>query len=116
MDIKSLLLTPLKQTTVTRPMLGSEFPLQRLTAARLAAFDKDMKEAQKQEDADSIQKVSAQLILDSIVDDAGSPIAAVVTADELLSVHTPNAISAALNTICNLNYMIDSSESDAKNG
>ncbi|WP_412497292.1 hypothetical protein [Vibrio fluvialis] len=115
MTLKNQLLKPMAPVPVKRMLLGSEFPLQRLTAARLSCYDKEIKEYEKAADGEKIQLISASLILDSILDEKGKPMSDSVTPEQLLNVHTAFALSSAVQVICKLNYMDDGAEDEAKN-
>lgn len=115
MSIKDQLLTPLAITPVTVSMLGGEFNVTRLTAARLNQFDKQVKKFQASQDGNKLNIEAAQLVLDSVLDENNTPLSATTTADDLMVVHTPTAINAAMTRLLQLNFMSEGAEQEAKN-
>lgn len=116
MSIKTQLLTPLKQTPITVTILGSEYDVTRLTTARLNSYDKQIKKHQSDNNGEKLNEESAQLVLDSMLDEDGIPLSASVTANDLMTAHTPTAINAAVARLIKLNFMADGAEQEAKNG
>ncbi|HBC3857015.1 hypothetical protein [Vibrio parahaemolyticus] len=114
MNAKDLLLSPEKPVPVTRTLLGGEFQLTRLTAERLSQYDKKRHKYSEEQDADKLNENSAQLVLESVLDDNGVPMSKSVTAKELLAVKTMTSINAATRVILTMNYMVEGSEEVAK--
>ncbi|KYO58404.1 hypothetical protein [Vibrio parahaemolyticus] len=114
MSIKSLLLTPEKPVPVTRTLLGAELELIRLSAARLSEFEKSRVKYSQEQNADKLNENTAKLVLDSIIDEHGKPMSQSVKPGELLQAKSVAAINSAMRVVLELNYMMDSAETDAK--
>ncbi|PSW53018.1 hypothetical protein [Photobacterium leiognathi] len=115
MSIKSQLLTPIKQTPISITILGGEYNVTRLTAARLNSYDKDIKKHQADNNGEKLNEASAALVLDSIIDEDGLPMSSSVSTSDLMCVHTPTAINAAVTRLIQLNFMGEGAEAEAKN-
>ncbi|HDY8168867.1 TPA: hypothetical protein RQK98_004196 [Vibrio vulnificus] len=116
MDLKSQLLQTTELSPVTVTMLGGEFPVRRLTAARLNHHDKTVKKYQAEQNGEQLNTAAAQLVLDSILDENGQPMSESVTPADLMAVHTPMAINAAVSKLIQVNFLGDDAEDDAKKG
>lgn len=114
MSVKDSLLKPTPQPTEKVAMFGGEFPVRRLSAARVQAFIKDQTRAQEQNEYEEIVTLGAQLVLDSIVDDNGTPLSTEVTAEQLLELYSHGQISAALDAVMDVNYLSERSKAAAK--
>ncbi|MDW1950437.1 hypothetical protein R7P34_12870 [Vibrio sp. 780] len=114
MKAKDLLLSPEQPVPVTRTLLGGEFKLIRLTAESLSLYDKKRQQYSEEQDADKLNENSAQLVLDSILDDDGVPMSKSVSPKELLAVKTMTSINSATRVILTMNYMVEGSEEAAK--
>lgn len=114
MSLKSQLLSPLALAPVTVTLLGGEYPVQRLTASRLSQHDKEVKKHTKAQDGEKLNAEAAQLVLDSILDENGEPMSKSVTAKDLMNVHTPVAINAAVGQLIKINYLGADAEDEAK--
>lgn len=114
MNLKSQLLKPAQLTPVTLKIMGGEFPVRRLTAARLNQYDKAIKKHQKTQDGEQLNTCSAQLIIDSVLDENNQPMAESVTAADLMAVHSPVVINAAISAITKLNFLGEDAEEEAK--
>ncbi|MBS9903246.1 hypothetical protein [Vibrio alginolyticus] len=114
MNLKSQLLKPAELSPVTVTMLGGEFPVRRLTAARLSAHDKAVRKHQKEQDGEQLNIVAAQLVLDSILDENNQPMSESVSTNDLMEVHTPMAINVAVSALIQVNYLGEDAEVSAK--
>lgn len=116
MNLKSQLLKAVELAPITLTMLGGEFPVRRLTAARLNQYDKSVKKYQAEQNGEQLTTEAAKLVLDSILDESNKPMSESVTADQLMSVQTPMAINAAVQKLIHVNYLGDDAEAEAKKG
>ncbi|HCE2429426.1 TPA: hypothetical protein NGU10_001474 [Vibrio parahaemolyticus] len=114
MNLKSKLLTPVELAPVTVSILGDEFPARRLTAACLSEHDKLVRKYQADNNGEKLNIQAAKLILDSILDENNRPMSESVKPADLMAIHTPLAINAAVTKIININYLSDDAEDTAK--
>lgn len=114
MNLKSKLLKPALRKTVMLSIMGDAFPVRHLTASRLNQHDKDIRKHQKAQDGEQLNTCSAQLVLDSILDEKGEPMSNSVTPAELMESHSPLDINAAISAITKLNFLGEETEQAAK--
>ena len=114
MNLKEQLLQSTDLTPVHVTLLGCEYRIKRLTAAQLSQHDKYVRQYQSDSNVEQLNLVAAQMILDSILDEKGLPMAKSVKASELMDVHTPLAINSAVSELIKVNYLSDDAEVTAK--
>lgn len=114
MNLKSKLLKPEQLTPVQLEVMGGVFPVRRLTAARLNQHDKALRKHQADQDGEQLNICSAQLVLDSILDEDNNPMADSVSAEQLMAAHSPVVINAAVSAITRLNFLGEEAEQAAK--
>lgn len=114
MNIKSQLLKPVSLSTVTVTMFDGEFKVKRLTTARLNQHDKEVKKHTETQNGEKLNTAAAKLVLDSILDENDLPLSESVTPEQLMEIHTPLAINAAMRQIIQVNYLGKDAEETAK--
>ncbi|MCE2597200.1 hypothetical protein K6Y31_20715 [Motilimonas cestriensis] len=113
-SLKGLLLAAEKQSDRTINVLGHDFPVRRLTAARLAEFEQEQKNASDQNSGDAANRAAAGLVLESLLDESGQPMSATTTVDELLQAKSPASINSAMSELLKLNFMAEGASTKAK--
>ncbi len=116
MSLKAQLLQPVALSAVTVTMFGGEYPVRRLTTARLNQHDKAVKKYTEAQDGEKLNTAAAQLVLDSILDENNHPMSESVTPAELMDIHSPLAINAAMKKLIQVNYLSGDAEDMAKKG
>jgi len=116
MNLKSQLLKPVELSPVTVTILGGEFPVRRLTAARLSEHDKLVRKYQEDNNGEQLNTQAAQLVLDSILDENNQPMSVSVKPADLMEVHTPLAINSAVAKLIQINFLSEDAEDTAKKG
>lgn len=116
MNIKAQLLKPISLSTVTIPMFDGEYQVKRLTTARLNQHEKEVKKHTETQDGEKLNTAAAQLVLDSILDEKEQPLSETVKPSELMEIHSPLAINAAMRQIIQVNYLGQDAEDTAKKG
>lgn len=114
-NFKKRLLAGALPRLVTVNILSGEFEIKLLTAAHLAEHDKSMSQAANANNTEKLNSHTAQLIIDSLIDD-GEPVAASVTVKDLVTAYRPMQLSAARDVILKANYARDGAMDEAKNG
>jgi len=114
MNLKTQLLKPEQITPSILKIMGGEYPVRRLTAARLNQHDKEIKKHQKEQDGEQLNTSSAQLVLDSLLDEKNHPMSESVTATELMEAHSPLVINAAISVLTRFNFIGEEAEEEAK--
>lgn len=112
--LKNRLLTAMTLAPITVTLLGDEYQIKRLSAARLAKHDKSITEARTSQDGDLLAKAHAQLILDSIIDGDGTA-SDTTKAVELMEVHDNLSLVSAAQTVIRANFGMDGALEEAKN-
>jgi len=114
MNFKKQLLNPVQLDPVNVKILGGEFSILRLTAARLNEHDKTIKKYQKDQDGEQLNTAAALIVLDSILDEDNKPMSDSVTPADLMAAQTPMAINSAVLKIMSINFMGEDAEKAAK--
>jgi len=104
MSLKSKLLAPPKRPPIQVNMLEGKFPVQRMSTARLGEIDADMADLRDKGVSEDINLYTAGVILDSILDEKGCPMAESVERRQLLETYDPGQIASALNAVFQANY------------
>ena len=104
MTLKSKLLTPPKRPPIQVKMLEGVFPVQRMTTAKLGEIDTKMDQLRGEGVTENINLYTAGVILDSILDEKGTPMSQSVKPMQLLETYDPEQISKALNEVFKANY------------
>lgn len=114
-NFKQRLLAGAKPRIVTVTILSGEFEIKLLTAEQITEHDKKMKAATEAQNSEKLNQATAQLIIDSLIDD-GKPVAGSVTAKELIAAYGPMQLSDARNAIIKANYASNEAMEAVKNG
>jgi len=116
MNLKKQLLKPALQTAIKLSLFGAEYPVRHLTASRLNLHDKAIKKHQADQDGEALNTCSAQLVLDSLVDEDNQPMADSITPEQLMDLYSPVQINDAVSAITRLNFLGEEAEQAAKKG
>lgn len=113
-NLKSRLFAARAPMLTTVNILGGEFQLKLLTAARLSDHDKKIVEAKNNQDAAAISKLTVGLLLDSIVD--GDGVASdTISIAEFQEQFNPREIASASSELFKANFSLDGALDEAKN-
>ncbi|MCV6627783.1 MAG: hypothetical protein OIF38_16925 [Cellvibrionaceae bacterium] len=104
-----------QNSPITLEVFGGQYPAHRLPQQRLADLQKEITCHGETGDIENTGVASAKLILESLIDEHGAPMIETIEPAELVSVHSPIAISSAVTAIMDANFTTEAGLSDAKN-
>ncbi|BBB29377.1 hypothetical protein [Neptunomonas japonica] len=100
-SLKAKLLNPAKLTPLTVAIFGDTYQVARSSAAKVALVNNQLNDT---DDPQVLEKISAQFILESIIDEDGVSLSESVTAEELLNTYDHVSVREAYTKIMKVNF------------
>lgn len=116
MTIKDQLLNPGAGPRVPIHILGADYDICRLSAARMASYSKTISQLAEKEDSSGLNTQAAELILESIIDEQDQPLSQSIEPSALVERYSAADLQVAIRQLMKVNYMTEEAEQTAKNG